>query len=196
MPVPDEPLLAAVRAMSSRPRDCAISHSVDAAAASRAPVISRRVSVTGLAEHVAAAMRARVASEVCTCQREEPAWLAPAYQWVHVLDALGAIDPATAGGPHPRTTEWQRSYARAVIGDSRAAQAATVRRWLEADQRDTDAVRAVAFGVSKPSEIERLVGAGATEDDFDRYLPASLVEFVECRWPLLYLYTVKEEKRE
>ena len=101
--------------MPSRLRDCAISHGVDAAVGIRVPVIAGRVSPVGLAAHIATAIRARLARGTWLCQREEPRWLAPAYQWTLVLDALKSADRKNPGaGPHPRSPEWERTYGQAI----------------------------------------------------------------------------------
>jgi uncharacterized protein len=63
MPMPGPVLAAALAEMESRLRDCALSHAVDAAVASRTPVISSRLSGPALAVHVTAAMRAALAED-------------------------------------------------------------------------------------------------------------------------------------
>ena len=45
----------------------------------------------------------------------------------------------------------------------------------------------MAFGVDGPSAVERAVGAGAEDDDFEERLTTYLDQFVDCRWPRLYL---------
>jgi uncharacterized protein len=188
MPVPRRPLLDLIRVMPVRLRDCALSHGVDAAVASRAPVISARVSTRGLASHVGTAMRARVARGMWMCPQEEPKWLAPAYQWALVLDVLKSADRRQPGsGRHPRTGEWERTYGRTIPGDTCARQAGTVQRWHDSGQRDAGAVRAVAFGLGTPSVIERAAGASVTDDDFEQQMAGHLEQFIECRWPLFYL---------
>jgi len=188
MPVPRTALLSLVQTMPSRLRDCAISHGVDAAVNARVPVIARRVSPVGLAAHVSTAIRARVSRSSWLCQREEPRWLAPAYQWTLVLDALKTADRKNPGaGPHPRSPEWERTYGQAVAGDTCARQVGTVQRWYDGAQRDAWEVRVVAFGVDSPSAVERAVGAAAEDDDFEERLTGYLDQFVDCRWPRLYL---------
>jgi uncharacterized protein len=188
MPVPGPALLSLIQVMPSRLRDCAISHGVDAAIGARVPVIASRVSPAGLASHVGAATRSRVARGTWLCEREEPSWLAPAYEWTLVLDALTSAGSKNPGaGPHPRSVDWERAYGRAVTGDTCAQQVATVQRWYDTAQRDAQQVRAVAFGVEHPSAIERAVGARADDDDFEERLTGALDEFVDCRWPRLYL---------
>jgi len=188
MPVPGTALLSRLRALPSRLRDCAVSHGVDAAISVRVPVIASRVSPVGLASHVSTAIRARVSRGAWLCQREEPRWLAPAYQWTLVLDALGSADRKNPGaGPHPRTPEWERAYGRVVTGDTCARQAGTVQRWHDGAQRDAWEVRAVAFGVDHPSAVETAAGARADDDDFEERLTGHLEQFVDCRWPRLYL---------
>ena len=188
MPVPGAALLSSLQAMPSRLRDCAISHGVDAAVNVRVPVIASRVSAVGLASHVSTAIRARVSRGAWLCQREEPRWLAPAYQWTLVLDALRSADRQNPGaGPHPRTREWERAYGRLVTGDTCARQTGTVQRWHDGAQRDAREVRAVAFGVDHPSAVETAAGARADDDDFEERLAGHLEQFVDCRWPRLYL---------
>jgi uncharacterized protein len=188
MPVPCTALLSLLQVMPSRLRDCAISHGVDAALAVRVPVIAARVSPVGLASHVSTAIRARISRGSWLCQREEPRWLAPAYTWTLVLDALRSADRKTPGaGRHPRSADWERTYGRAITGDTCARQVGTVQRWYDGAQRDDREVRAVAFGVDDVSGIERAVGALAEDDDFEERLAGYLGEFVDCRWPRLYL---------
>ena len=188
MPVPRTALLSLLEMMPSRLRDCTISHGVDDALSARVPVIARRVSPVGLAAHVSTAIRARVSQGSWLCQREEPRWLAPAYQWTLVLDALKTADRKNPGaGPHPRSAEWERTYGQAVAGDTCARQVGTVQRWYDGAQRDAWEVRAVAFGVDSPSAVERAAGAAAEDDDFEERLTGYLDQFVDCRWPRLYL---------
>jgi uncharacterized protein len=188
MPVPKTALLSLLQMMPSRLRDCAISHGVDSALDVRVPVIAARVSPIGLAAHVSTAIRARVSRGSWLCQREEPTWLAPAYRWTLVLDALKSQDRKKPGaGPHPRSPEWERTYGQAIGGDTCARQVGNVQRWYDAAQRDEREVRAVAFGVDSPSAIERAVGASAEDDDFEERLAGHLDQFVDCRWPRLYL---------
>ena len=188
MPVPRTALLSLLQMMPSRLRDCAIAHGVDAAVAVRVPVIVARVSPAGLASHVSTAIRARISRGSWLCQREEARWLAPAYAWTLVLDALKSADRKTPGaGPHPRSAEWERTYGQAITGDTCARQVGTVQRWYDGAQRDGWQVRAVAFGVDGVSGIERAVGAQAEDDDFEERLTGYLDQFVDCRWPRLYL---------
>jgi DNA helicase HerA-like ATPase len=188
MPVPRTALLSLVQLMPSRLRDCAISHGVDAALGARVPVIAGRVSPVGLASHVSTAIRSRVSRGSWLCQREEPGWLAPAYKWTLVLDALKSADRKNPGaGPHPRSSEWERTYGQAITGDTCARQVGTVQRWYDGAQRDDWEVRAVAFGVDSPSDVEKAVGACSEDDDFEERLTGYLDQFVDCRWPRLYL---------
>jgi uncharacterized protein len=188
MPVPRTAMLSLLQVMPSRLRDCAISHGVDAAVSARVPVIARRVSPVGLAAHASTAIRARVSRGSWLCQREEPRWLAPAYQWTLVLDALKSADRNNPGaGPHPRSSEWERTYRQAIAGDTCARQAGIVQRWYDGAQRDAWEVRAVAFGADRPSAVERATGAVAEDDDFEERLTGYLDHFVDCRWPRVYL---------
>ena len=88
-------------------RDCALAQAADAAVASRAAAITGRVARPALAAHVTAAMRAALHDQQFLCAREEPHWLAPAYQWALVLDSLRGYERDHPGvGPHPSTAEW------------------------------------------------------------------------------------------
>ena len=102
MPVPRTALLSLLQVMPSRLRDCALSHGVDAALSVRVPVIAGRVSPVGLASHVTTAIRSRVSRGSWLCQREEPKWLAPAYKWTLVLDALKSADRKNPGPARTR----------------------------------------------------------------------------------------------
>jgi hypothetical protein len=105
-----------------------------------------------------------------------------------VLDALKSLDRKTPGaGPHPRSAEWERMYGQVITGDTCARQVGTVQRWYDAAQRDSWEVRTVAFGVDAPSAIERAVGAIAEDDDFEERMTGYLEQFIDCRWPRLYL---------
>jgi DNA helicase HerA-like ATPase len=188
MPIPHPPLLETLRALPMRLRDCALSHGVDAAVASRAPLICARVSPPALASHVVTALRARVSRGMWMCLPEEPRWLAPAYQWALLLDALTIGDPAPAGvGPDSRTDEWESVYGRPIAGPTRADQAATVHRWHNGDLRDDTRLRSLAFGLTALSAVERAIGARAGDEDFGPRLAGHLEEFEDCYWPHLYL---------
>jgi hypothetical protein len=78
MPIPAAPLLSLLRDLPARLRDCALSHGVDAAVATRAPLICARVSAPALASHVGTAIRVRVTQGMWLCPEQEPKWLAPA----------------------------------------------------------------------------------------------------------------------
>ena len=78
MPIPRATLLHLLQELPARLRDCALSHAVDAAVASRAPLIRARVSGPALASHVGTAIRARVTQGMWMCPEQEPKWLAPA----------------------------------------------------------------------------------------------------------------------
>jgi len=189
MPMPGPAFAAALAAMTSRLRECALSHAVDAAIASRIPVISARTSGPALAVHVTAAMHAALHDGRWLCDQQEPQWLGPPYRWALVLDSLQALhrrDPAA--GPHPRTAEWEAAYSRAIPGPTCASQLEAVQRWYDADQRDQQRVRAVGYGTRPASAIEQSVGARAADPDWEQRLADALTTFYDCRWPLDYLH--------
>jgi uncharacterized protein len=188
MPMPGPAFATTLAATGSRLRDCALSHAVDTAVAARTPVISATLSGPALAVHVTAAMRAAVEEDRWVCDRHELQWLARPYQWALVLDSLRALhrrDPWA--GQHPRTPDWQAAYLRAVPGPSCASQLETVQRWYDADQRDQQQLRAVAFGTRPASAIEHAVGTRTGDQDWEQRLTDALDAFQDCRWPLDYL---------
>jgi DNA helicase HerA-like ATPase len=188
MPMPGTGFAAALRAMDTRLRDCALAHAADAAAAARAAVIASRVSVPDLAAHVTAAMRAALDERRWLCQRAEPAYLAPCYRWALVRDGLRTCDRKdSSAGPHPDSAAWAGSYGRPIPGDTCAQQLAAVERWFEADQREAGVVQAVAFGTGDPAAVERAAGARRVDGDWDSRLADVLGEFRDCRWPADYL---------
>src|SRR5271169_5094319 len=188
MPMPGPALAAALAAMTSRLRDCAVSHAVDAAVASRIPVSSVRTSGPALAVHVTAAMHAALDDGRWLCGEQEPQWLGPPYQWALVLDSLRALHRCDPGaGPHPHTAEWEAAYSRAIPGATCASQLETVQRWYDTDQRDQQRVRAVGYGTRPASAIEKAVGARAIDQDWEQRLTDALTAFRDCRWPLDYL---------
>ena len=188
MPMPGPAFAAALAAMTPRLRDCALSHAVDAAIASRIPVISARTSGPELAVHIIAAMHAALEEDPWLCDQQEPRWLAPPYRWALVIDSLRELhrrDPAA--GPHPGTAEWEAAYSQAIPGPACASQLETVQRWYDADQRDQQRVRAVGYGTRPASAIEQSVGARAADPDWEQRLADALTTFYDCRWPLNHL---------
>ncbi len=188
MPMPAAALAATLRGLDTRLRDCALSCAIDAAVAARSPVIADRVSPPALAAHIAAAMRTALDSGQWLCELAEPGYLAPCYRWALVLDSLTTYQRKHPGaGRHPRSDDWAAAYQRVIAGDTCARQLGAVQRWYDADQRDHQVVRAVAFGTRAPSAIEAAIGARATDDDWDQRLTDTLGAFRDCRWPADYL---------
>ena len=188
MPMPGPAFAAALAAMEPRLRDCALSHTVDAATAARIPVISGTIGGPALAAHVIAAMHTALDRGRWLCDAQEPQWLAPPYRWALVLDSLRTLhhrDPAA--GPHPRTAEWEAAQACAIPGDSCTGQLETIQRRYDTDQRDQQRLRAVSYGIRPASAIEQAVGAGTTDPDWTRRLADALTAFRDCRWPLDHL---------
>jgi hypothetical protein len=188
MPAPAGRFSRDLRAMPARLRDCALSQAVDAAAAARAPAISTRISPGALAIHAADAMRRAVAEGTWLCEREEPRYLAPAYRWALVLDALQqACRDGEHTGRHPRSSDWERTYGQPVPGRDCAAQLAAVRRWRDRDQHDPAATATVIWDTRQHTAIEQAVGTRASADDWDQQLTDALDAFRDLRWPRTYL---------
>jgi hypothetical protein len=192
MPEPAPQFAAELSSLDPRLRDCTLSHAVDAAVAARTPLISARVSAPALAGHVTAAMTRLLGGDRQaarqSCDGQEAEYLAPAYRWALVLDSLRArnrLDPAA--DRDPRSAEWLASYGRPIPGATTAAQLGAVQRWYDADLRDPDTARAIAFGVRTPAAIETAIGAQAGREDWDQRLAELLTEFSDCRWPADFL---------
>ena len=119
MPIPEPPLLEVLRAQPSRLRDCALSHGVDTAVGSRAPLICARVSPPALASHVSTAMRARVARGMWMCLPQEPQWLAPGYQDTHQKEDAHQKEAARRpAGVVPRDADTARRVAFGLVAPS------------------------------------------------------------------------------
>ena len=191
MPVPaaGSELAGQVAALSlARPRDCAVSHAVDAAVAARASTFTARVSPGALASHVAAALRRWITDAGRECSFPEPQWLAPAFRWALILDDLKTLDRKFPGsGRHPRTADWEATTGRPIPGATCAQQIGVVQRWHDADQRNPATVRHVAFGTARPAALETAVGAKPGDEDWTQRLSEALTQLHDCRWPLDYL---------
>ena len=188
LPALGETLTHRLRAIPSRLRDCAISHAVDAAVATRVPAIVTRVSPGALAAHVSAAMRQALADGTWLCEDEEPDYLAPSYRWVLVRDALErALREGDGTARHPDSNDWERQYGQPVTGQTSADQFRVVQRRYENDQRDSRAVAAVSWGNRAATAIERSVGAHAADEDWNQRLTDALSAFRDLRWPLDFL---------
>ena len=181
MPRPAPAFTAALRATDTRLRDCAVSHAVGAAVASRVPAISSRVSSGALTSHVVAVMRQAVSDGTPGCAAEEPQYLAPPYRWALVRDALRTAAPGE--GRHPRSEEWERTYGQPIPGRTAAQQARLVGRWHARDQRDTQAVAAVIWGTRPRTAIEQAVGCRADDLGWPAQLAEMLTAFARSPWP-------------
>ncbi len=181
MPRPSPAFLASLRSMGARQRDCAISHAVDVAVAARVPAIATRVSPAVVAAHVAGALRQVVTDGKPGCAVEEPQYLAPPYRWMLVRAELRATAPGT--GRHPRSDEWEHAYGVPVPGATVAQQLRVVSRRYVRDQRDTRAVRVVAWGTRAHPAIEQCVGTRAGSDDWAAWLDDALTAFARLPWP-------------
>jgi hypothetical protein len=183
MPMAGADFAAGLAAMNDRLRECALSHAVDEAVASRIPAIAAAISGPALAAHVTNAMRAALDEGRWACDAHESQWLAPAWQWAGLLDELRKWDRDHPGaGPHPRTQDLLARYSRAVPGRTCAEQADTVQRWHDAAQRDPETLRVVAFGVRSPSGAEQAVGMRIADPDWHRRLTAALADFPASDW--------------
>jgi uncharacterized protein len=183
MPVPGPGLAADLTAAGTRLADCALAQAADQAVASRTAAFTGRVAGPALAAHVTAAMRAALHGQQFLCAREEPHWLAPAYQWALVLDSLRTRERDDPGaGPHPSTAQWATEYGRTIPGSTCSEQTAAVQRWDDQARRDGQ-VPIVAFGTT-PSAIEQALGTRTDDPDWTQRLTTALEEFSDCPWAL------------
>jgi uncharacterized protein len=194
MPMPGPAFAAALRAMNTRLRDCALAHTVDDAVASRAPVAAPRVSTAALAGHVTTAMRAALDDQQWLCGRAEHQYLAPCYRWALVLDSLKTYHRTNHNaGRHPRSTDWETTYRQPIPGHTCARQLGTVQRWYDADQRNHTLTRQVAYGTRPATAIEHAAGARSGDDDWEQRIADQLTAFRDCRWPLDYVHPATTE---
>jgi hypothetical protein len=190
------PFTTVLRKMDTRTRDCALSQAVDAAVAARTPAISTRVSPAALAAHVANAMRGTLSMGTSGCATEEPEWLAPAYRWSLVKDALNTAARSGGTGRHPRSDEWERVYGEPIPGATVAEQARIVNRWSARDHDDAAAVSAVIWGTRPRTRIEQAVGTRASGPAWPARLADLLGAFVTVAWPRnLLRHTPEAERR-
>lgn len=186
MPAPRPHLYQALGDYSDRLRDCAISHAVDRAVASRAAAIVP-LSPRPLATHVADAIRADLTG-MYGCADEEPEWLATPFRWSLVHDVLKVANRQRPNdGRHPRSTEWERRYQHPIPGATTAEQLAVVGDWFDAGLNDQLKCDAVAFGVGTPSIVESAIGVPRTSPDWSARLDEALTAFGTPRWPCRYL---------
>jgi hypothetical protein len=182
MPRPGPAFAGVLHQMDTRLRDCAISHTADAAVAARAPAISTRVSPPALAAHAVTAMRQAVVADTRPCADQEPQYLAPPWQWTLVRAALRSAAQA-GGGRHPRSDLWEATYGRPVPGKTADHQFRTVSRWFGQDQLDTRQVGVVLWGTRPHPAIEQAVGTTAASSDWAARLTEALTAFVHLTWP-------------
>lgn len=177
-----------LRDLPPRLRECALSHAVDDAVATRASVLSPESDPADFSIHVLDSMTGYLCGKV-RCNTEEVRYLARPYRWAWLRDELivaQRTDPHS--GRHPRSDEWEARYGRPIPGNTVATQLAAVTVWFNADLADLKLRQAVAFGTRTPSAVEDAVGSTAGATDWRDRLTALLAEtFVSCQWPRRYL---------
>jgi hypothetical protein len=170
--------------LPQRTAQCALSHAVDAAVASRSTVLGD-AGPSELAAHVLEHMHGRLTG-LSSCLEDEPRFLSPAYRCAPIWEALRDAD--TDAPAHPRTPEWQQRLGRTIPGAICGDQLDNIARWLDNDTEDPAVRHAVVFGSGSRSALETAVGAKWTSDEWLTRLPQTLAEsFAECDWPLHYL---------
>jgi uncharacterized protein len=180
IPRPSPAFTAALHTMDARLRDCALSHAADAAVAARAPAISTRVSPAALTAHVVTAIRQVISDGTPGCADEEPQYLAPPYRWMLVRAALRTT-PGEAR--HPRSEEWEHAYSEQIPGATAAQQLRVINRRCSRDQRETQAVTTVIWGIRPGPALEQATGARAGDGDWPARLTEALTAFARMPWP-------------
>ncbi|MEV4674585.1 ATP-binding protein [Actinomadura sp. NPDC049382] len=144
--------LAVLDGLPRRLADCAVSHAVDAAVASR-------TAPGALADHMVASLNG------VACTEDEAVYFAAPYRWCLVLEELQQAHKMDPGGArHPLSREWEGRYKRSIPGGTLADQLSAVSAWWERDQRDMDARALALWGTG--SAIENAVGALRTDADW------------------------------
>ncbi|TDE20830.1 ATP-binding protein [Actinomadura sp. 6K520] len=141
-----------VDGLPARLRDCTVSHTVDAAVATRG-------ALTKLADHLVDALHGR------PCITDETEFFATPYRWCLVLEELEQAHKTDPGaGRHPRSAEWAALYGRVIPGDTLADQLGHINAWWDRDQRDLEARATALWGSGQA--IETAVGALRTDSDW------------------------------
>jgi hypothetical protein len=140
-----------------------------------------------LAAHVVAAMRESVTTERWLCDREEPQYLAPAYQWAIVHDALELAYRGASTDRHPDSYDWERQYGQPIPGDTCTLQFGAVSRWYDRDQQDRYAITSIAWGTRPRTAIEQAVGLTRDDEQWNQRLSDLLEALGSPRWPCNYL---------
>jgi uncharacterized protein len=196
-PHPVPPFAAELRRMDPRRLDCAFSHAADAAVAARVPAISARISPYSLTSHVTAVIANLISAGTRVCESEEPQYLAPAYQWVLIEDALRETCQASpAAGPHPSTSDWERCYGRQIPGQTCQEQFRIAHRWHARAQCDNRAITAVVWGTRPHTAIEQAVAARVSDETWPERLSDALDAFTQADWTrnLLTASTARPDK--
>ncbi len=182
-------LIQVLQMIPVRLRECAVSHAVDDAVASRSALLSARCDPDDLAKHVVDSLH-WTAFGGGHCAKQEPGFLAHPYRWAVLRDDLRAeaSGAAPGAGRSARSAEWARRYGVDVPGRTLADQLAAVSTWFDTDQRDRDACRVATLGSRTPSLIETAVGVGCDALSWpDRLAETVDAHFAACRWPVRIL---------
>ena len=132
-------------------------------------------------------MRQAISDGAPGCAAEEPQYLAPPFRWTLVRDTLRSASPLPGEGRHLRSEEWERTYGQPVPGRDTSQQARAVTRWYARDQRDTQAVSTVIWGIRPHTAIEQAAGSRAGTADWPAQLTDMLTAFAKTPWPLALL---------
>jgi uncharacterized protein len=182
-PQPVPAFAVGLQTLGTRLLDCVLSHAVDAAVAARVPAISTRLSPHILASHITTVLRNLISAGALICDTEEPQYLAPAYQWALIHDALkDTCQASPATGPHPSTSQWEQACGRQIPGGSCEEQLRLVHRWHARAQRDTSAITVIMWGTRPHTAIEQAVAGRVSDDTWPDQLTDTLDAFTHVNW--------------
>jgi hypothetical protein len=182
-------LIQVLHMVPVRLRECALSHAVDGAVATRSAQLSNRCDPDELAKHVVDSLH-WTAFGGGHCAEQETDFLAYRYRWAVLRDELRAeaAGAAAGAGRSARSAEWARRYGVEIPGRTVTEQFAAVSTLFDTDQQDRVACRVVAFGSRTPSVVETAVGVGCDTPSWpDRLAEAVDTHFAACRWPMRVL---------
>lgn len=189
-PRPGPDLQAEINALPRRLRDCALSHAIDHAVATRAAALNRTSGPDAFAAHVLATLPG-LPGHSLPCDREEPQWLATPYRWAIVIEELEtAVRSNPRYGAHPRTSEWNTYNKSHIPYEQCHKQLAFVQTLQDADQQDLVAILNITYGAKNRSVLEMAIGAERDSPNWSSRRDQALNNFVQCAWPSRYLKVI------
>ncbi|MEU4191683.1 ATP-binding protein [Kribbella sp. NPDC026611] len=185
-PTVDVSMLPPAGRIRMRDFDCALSHAVDAAIASRSALLQPTTDPDELAVHSCASIGAtlRGGDPDPDCDAHGLRYLARRYALHEVRLALK--QPTAEQGRHPDSDDWELRLHRRFPGTTVAEQLALVDRWWDDLIADQAACDQVTFGTSAPSLLEQAIGGSVLDPAWSAQVDQALRPF-RNRWPKQHL---------